>query len=110
MSKLLLNSSCWGWRAQPGAAGTEPLITGIGLQNSNEWKLAAMRKRLRKWTFRLRCWLIWKLAGDMEVGINLIVGDIYHDRTRPCYRRNMRIIQRSNYWLKMMLEKKSIWN
>jgi hypothetical protein len=69
-----------------------------------------MKKKLREWIFRLRCWLISKLAGDMEVGINLIVGDIYHDPARPCYRRNVRIIQRSNHWLKMLLEKKSIWN
>ncbi len=67
-------------------------------------------KKLRHWIFRLRCWLIDKLAGDMTVGINLVVEDIYHDKTKPCFLRNVRVIQRTNHWLKMLLEKKSIWN
>lgn len=69
-----------------------------------------MIRQLHKWSFRLRCWMIWQLAGDMSVGINLVVADIYHDPSRPHFCRNVRVIQRSNHWLKMLLEKKSIWN
>ncbi len=66
-------------------------------------------KKLRHWIFRLRCWLIYKLAGEMTVGINLVVEDIYHDKTRPCFWRNVRVLQHSDRWIKI-LAKKSIWN
>ncbi len=69
-----------------------------------------MLKNLRRLLFGLRCWLIYKLAGEMTVGINLVVEDIYDDKTKPCFWRNVRVIQRTNHWLKMLLEKKSIWN
>ncbi len=53
------------------------------------------------WFFRLRCWLIGILAGNMAVGINMIVEDIYHDKSRPRFYRNIRIIRRKDHWVKI---------